>query len=234
MYWCVIPAAGSGSRVGGRVPKQYKPLLGKPMLLRTMERVASHPRIAGLVVVLASDDPYWPGLVMCAGKPVRTCVGGADRADSVFAGLDCLGPSVDARSWILVHDAARPCVSHEDMTALIEAGTRHPVGALIGAPVRDTLKQSDGEKTVACAVPRENIWRAFTPQVFRHGELMEALCVARKSPAHRPLLTDDASALELQGKTPLLVEGSDDNLKVTTPGDFARAERILRSQGVVP
>lgn len=230
MFWCVIPAAGAGSRAGGRVPKQYRPLLGKPMLLRTMERVASHPRIAGLVVALASEDPYWPGLVMCAGKPVRTCSGGAERADSVRSGLECLELAIDPRSWILVHDAARPCVTHDELTALLDAGTSHPVGAILGVPVRDTLKRSSDNRTIDATIPRENIWRAYTPQVFRLGELLGAMRAAGAKLSAAP---DEASLFELGGKKPLLVEGSEENLKVTSSGDFDRAERILRAQGVI-
>ena len=229
MFWCVIPAAGSGRRAGGRVPKQYRPLLGKPLLIRTMERIASHPRIAGLVVALPRVDPYWPGLVMCAGKPVRTCAGGAERTDSVRSGLECLEGTLDPRSWVLVHDAARPCVSHDELTSLIDSGTSHPVGAILAAPVHDTLKRSDDNHAIDATVPRENLWRAFTPQLFRLGELLGAM---RSAASSGQAWTDESKLLELQGKKPLLIEGSEDNLKITAAGDFARAERILRAQGV--
>ncbi len=227
MFWCVIPAAGSGRRFGGEVPKQYRSLGGRPMLVATMARLASHPQVAGLVIALAPGDRWWPGLATCAGKPVATCDGGLERADSVLAGLNALPGDVAARDWVLVHDAARPCVSHDDLSRLIEQGRNHAVGAILAIPVRDTLKRSGAENEIEATVPRENLWRAQTPQMFRRGELTSALSSARRLGR---FCTDDANALELSGKTPLLVEGSDDNLKVTSGIDLALAEAILARQ----
>ena len=230
--WCVVPAAGSGRRAGGGVPKQYRPLLGKPMLLRTMERLAQHPDVAGLVVALAERDRRWGGWVMCMGKPVRTCDGGRERADSVRAGLARLAASGEpADAWVLVHDAARPCVPHADLDRLLREGTKHSVGALLAAPMRDTVKRADAAGAVAETVPRDALWRALTPQLFRLGELSRALDAALATPERAARLTDEASAFELQGKRPLLVEGSDDNLKVTSADDLVRAEAILLAQG---
>jgi 2-C-methyl-D-erythritol 4-phosphate cytidylyltransferase len=232
MYWCVIPAAGAGRRLGGDRPKQYQSLLGMPMLLRTLDRLARHPQVAGLMVVLASDDAYWPGIQHCGDKPVLTCVGGAERADSVLAGLRALPPVVSDRDWVLVHDAARPCVRHDDISRLLALGIRHAVGAVLGAPVRDTLKRRNAAGESAATVSRENLWRAYTPQLFRRGELIEALALALgRADSTAGAVTDDASAIELLGKSPLLVEGSDDNLKVTGTGDLGLAEVILRAQG---
>ena len=225
--WCVVPAAGAGRRAGAGVPKQYRPLLGKPMLLRTMERLAQHPRIAGLVVVLDAHDRRWGGWVMCLGKPVRTCSGGRERADSVRAGLALVAELEPAEAWVLVHDAARPCVPHADIDRLLRDGMRHDVGALLAAPVRDTLKRAEPGGNVVGTIPRENLWRAMTPQLFRLGPLIEALDAAGRDAA----VTDESSAFELRGKKPLLVEGSEENLKLTAAGDFARAEAILLSQG---
>ena len=227
--WCVVPAAGAGRRVGGSVPKQYRPLLGRPMLLRTMERLAAHPRIAGLVVALDANDRRWGGWVVCMGKPVKTCDGGRERADSVRAGLARLAAFERDDAWVLVHDAARPCVPPDDLERLVREGTRHPVGALLAAPVRDTVKRANDDASVRETVPRESLWRALTPQLFRLGELAAALDAAA---AQQAALTDESSALERLGRAPLLVEGSDDNLKVTTADDFARAEAILHAQGV--
>ncbi len=229
--WCVVPAAGAGLRAGGAVPKQYRNVLGKPLILRTMERLAQHPRVAGLVVALAERDRRWGGYVMCMGKPVRTCNGGAVRADSVRAGLARLAQFERPDAWVLVHDAARPCLPHADLDRLLREGTKHAVGALLAARIRDTVKRADDGESVAETVPREKLWRALTPQLFRLGELASALDWARADPERAARVTDESSAFELLGKRPLLVEGSDDNLKVTTADDLVRAEAILITQG---
>jgi len=218
--WCVVPAAGLGARVGGTTPKQYLPIHGKPLLLHTLERLATHPKVAGLMLVLAPDDPHWPGLTEVAGKPLRTATGGKHRADSVLAGLHALRGLVDDASYVMVHDAARPCVAHEDISRLIELGI--PAGgALLATPLSDTLKRADADNRVAATEPREARWRALTPQLFRLGDLAGALESAR---GNAVTVTDDAMAMELTGAHPLLVPGSGENIKVTTPADFALAE----------
>lgn len=221
--WCVVPSAGRGTRVGGDRPKQYLPLAGRPLLLHTLERLAAHPRIAGLMVTLSADDGHWPGIDACAGKPVRTAVGGAERCHSVLAGLAALPASVGETDFVLVHDAARPCVRHADIDRLIErAGAQE--GGLLAAPLRDTLKRADACGRSVATEPRETRWRAFTPQMFRRGALTAALAAALQA-GQCP--TDEAMAMELAGARPLLVEGAEDNLKVTTAADFALAEWLL-------
>ncbi|MFT3791633.1 MAG: 2-C-methyl-D-erythritol 4-phosphate cytidylyltransferase [Rudaea sp.] len=221
--WCVVPAAGRGARFGGDLPKQYLPLAGKPLLLHTLERLAAHPLIAGLVVALAADDARWPRFSELDGKPVATTTGGDGRADSVLAGLRALRGKVDDFHFVLVHDAARPCVRAADISRLIEHGV--PAGGgLLGAPVRDTLKRADAQGRAAATEPREARWRALTPQLFRLGELVAALESAH---AAGVAVTDEAMAMELAGHKPLLVEGGEDNIKVTTPADFALAEFLL-------
>lgn len=221
--WCVVPAAGRGSRFGGEVPKQYLPLAGKPLLLHTLERLAAHPRIAGLMVALAADDAHWPGFASLHGKPVATCIGGGERADSVLAGLHALDVKVEKNTFVLVHDAARPCVREDDITRLIELGI--PAGgALLAAPLRDTLKRADANGFSIATEPREARWRALTPQLFRHGELAAALESAR---AAGVAVTDEAMAMERAGFKPLLVEGAESNIKVTTPADMMLAEFLL-------
>jgi 2-C-methyl-D-erythritol 4-phosphate cytidylyltransferase len=223
--WCVVPAAGRGARVGGEVPKQYLPIAGKPMLLHTLERLAAHPRIAGLMVALEAGDARWPKWLTFDGKPVSTTIGGAERADSVLAGLRALRGTVGESRFVLVHDAARPCVRAADISRLVEQGI--PAGgALLAAPVRDTLKRADAQGRVVATEPREARWRALTPQLFRLGELVAALESAR---AAGIAITDEAMAMERAGHSPLLVEGSEDNIKVTTPADFALAEFILKT-----
>lgn len=221
--WCVVPAAGRGTRFGGAVPKQYLPLAGRPLILHTLERLAAHPRIGGLMVVLAAKDPLWPKLASVNGKPVLTATGGSERGDSVLAGLRGLPDSVTEADFVLVHDAARPCVRYEDLGRLITAGTQAG-GALLAAPLRDTLKRSDGTGRSVTTESREARWRALTPQMFRRGELMLALERAR---AKGVLVTDEAMAMERIGILPLLVEGAEDNIKVTTPSDLRLAEFLL-------
>jgi 2-C-methyl-D-erythritol 4-phosphate cytidylyltransferase len=221
--WCVVPAAGRGARFGGMVPKQYLPLAGRPLILHTLERLAAHPRIAGLMVVLAPKDPWWPKLNSVNGKPVRTAIGGSERGDSVLAGLRALPDSVTDADFVLVHDAARPCVRYEDLGRLIAAGTQAG-GALLAAPLRDTLKRGDETGRSIATEPREARWRALTPQMFRRGELTLAL---ERTRAQGLVVTDEAMAMERIGIMPLLVEGAEDNIKVTTPADLKLAEFLL-------
>lgn len=223
--WCVVPAAGRSTRVGGDIPKQYLPLAGKPLLLQTLERLAAHPRVAGLMVVLAAGDRHWPGIADLQGKPVRTAVGGSERADSVLAGLAALRVDVADEHCILVHDAARPCIAASDISRLLELGIAAG-GALLAAPLRDTLKRADAQNRVAATEPRESRWRALTPQLFRYGELIAALEAARAAGVN---VTDEAMAMEHAGHKPLLIEGAESNIKITTPADFALAEFLLMS-----
>jgi 2-C-methyl-D-erythritol 4-phosphate cytidylyltransferase len=231
MIWALIPAAGSGRRFGSELPKQYARLGPTTVLQTTLERLANHPQITGLVVVLAAGDPHWPGWTEIAGRPVRTTIGGAERFDSVIAGLRALPESVADQDFVLVHDAARPCVRGDDISRLIEvAGAAE--GGLLAAPVRDTLKQARDLATptaiVDKTIPRAGLWRAFTPQMFRRGPLLAALQAARGR-GEQP--TDEAAAMEATGVQPILVEGAEDNLKVTTAYDLRIAELLLAATG---
>ncbi len=221
--WCVVPAAGRGLRAGGDGPKQYRLLAGQPLIWHTLQRLACHPRIAGLVVVLAVDDAQWPGWTSMRDKPIVRTTGGGERCDSVLAGLDVLSAMLGADEHVLVHDAARPCVRASDITRLIDAAADND-GALLAAPVRDTLKCADANARSLRTEPRELRWRAFTPQMFRLGALRAAL---RATAAAGIAVGDEAMAMEHAGFAPRLVEGAEDNIKVTTPADFALAEFLL-------
>lgn len=221
--WCVVPAAGRGARFGGEIPKQYLPLAGRPLILHTLERLAAHPRINGLMVVLAAQDRWWPGVREVNGKLVHITLGGSERGDSVLAGLRALPDSVGDADFVLVHDAARPCLRYEDLGRLIAAGIEVG-GGLLGAPLRDTLKRADNTGRSVETEMREARWRAFTPQIFRRGELTIALERARNEGVD---VTDEAMAMERCGYFPLLVEGTEDNIKVTTPADLKLAEFLL-------
>jgi len=224
--WCVVPAAGRGGRFGGEIPKQYLQLRGKPLLLQTLERLNAHPRIAGIVVALAPDDQLWPTLKATWGKPVVTAIGGSRRPDSVLAGLRALPDSVAKDAFVLVHDAARPCVRADDISRLISLGSASG-GALLAAPVRDTLKRADANGMVAATEARDQRWRALTPQLFRRGELIAALVAAGEAGIDA---TDESMAMEHAGHRPLLVEGSETNIKITTRADLQLAEFFLAQE----
>jgi 2-C-methyl-D-erythritol 4-phosphate cytidylyltransferase len=222
--WCIVPAAGSGRRVGAGIPKQYLPLAGKPMIECTLERLAACREIGALMVVLADGDAYWHGIASVRGKPVRTATGADERSGSVLSGLRALPSDVGVDDFVLVHDAARPCIAADDVALLVARGV--PAGgALLAAPVRDTLKRGNAERRSVATEPRESLWRALTPQLFRRGELTDALEAAH---ADGIAVTDEAMAMERAGHRPLLVEGAEDNIKVTTAADLALAAFLLR------
>ena len=222
--WAIVPAAGRGIRFGGEVPKQYLPVAGKPLVEHALRALLAHPVVEGVVVALAAGDDRWPGWESLEGKPVRTCTGGDERAESVLAGLAALPESVRADDFVLVHDAARPNLAAADLGRLLEVGRADPVGAILAAPVRDTLKRAGDDGGIDATEPRERLWRALTPQLFRRFQLTRALEAAHDGGL---AVTDESMAMERQGHRPLLVEGREDNLKVTTPADLALFEFIL-------
>ena len=225
MTWAVVPAAGVGSRFGAALPKQYMQVDGEALVAHALRALLLHPAVEGVVVALAEGDAHWPGWTELQGKPVVTCVGGESRADSVLAGLAALPASVRADDFVLVHDAARPNLSQADLQQLLERGRADPVGAILAAPVRDTLKLAGDDGGIDATQPRERLWRALTPQLFRRLQLSRALQAAHDAGV---AITDEAMAMERQGHRPLLVEGSEANLKVTTMADLEYF-RYLRS-----
>src|SRR5688572_3868247 len=224
MIWAIVPAAGRGTRFGSEVPKQYLEVAGQPLIAHTLQALLAHPTVQGAVVVLAEDDTRWPGWQSVADKPLVTCIGGNERADSVLAGLAALPESVRPDDFVLVHDAARPNLRREDLDQLLNRGRVDPVGAILAAPVRDTLKRAGDDGGIDGTESRERLWRALTPQLFRRLQLTRALETARDTGV---AVTDESMAMEQQGHRPLLVEGSDDNFKVTTAADLALFEFIL-------
>lgn len=224
MNWALVPAAGSGRRFGGEVPKQYLQAAGKPLIAHALDALLAHPRIDGAVVALAAGDTHWPGWAVVQGKPVVTCIGGGERADSVLAALRALPEGVAEDALLLVHDAARPNLRADDIGKLIDAATACPDGAILAAPVRDTLKRAGDDVRIDATEPRERLWRALTPQAFRRDLLRRALETAQ---ADGVVVTDEAMAVERLGLRPRLVEGREDNVKVTTPADLALVEFLL-------
>ncbi len=227
MIWAVVPAAGQGRRFGAQLPKQYLEVAGEPLIAHTLRALLGHPKLKGVVVVLAADDARWPGWTELAGKPVLTCTGGEARADSVLAGLAALPGGVRADDFVLVHDAARPNLRSGDIDQLLERGRADPVGAILAVPVRDTLKRAGDDGGIDGTQPRERLWRALTPQLFRRLQLARALEAARDDGV---AVTDESMAMERQGLRPLLVEGAGDNFKITTPEDLARFEFVLQTR----
>lgn len=226
-YWAVIPAAGVGKRMQADRPKQYLKLHGRTVLEHTLSRFLDHPLISGVVVAVSEGDPYWRELALSHSK-LFTASGGEERCHSVLNALRVLQPLANENDWVLVHDAARPCLRREDLNHLIETLSQHPIGGLLGLPLADTVKRTAADDTVLETVPREHLWRALTPQMFRLGELHMALDNALKNDY---LVTDDASAMEFAGKAPKMVEGHGDNIKITRPQDLRLAELYLAEQG---
>lgn len=226
-YVALIPAAGTGSRFGNGRPKQYLDLLGKPMLAHSIEVLASHPRISSVSVVIAPSDTWfqkfdWDGSTV---KLQFLRVGGATRAQSVANGLRALGDDVGEDDWVLVHDAARPCISRELLDWLIDGVGDDAIGGLLAVRVADTLKLADQGNRVTATRSRDGLWGAQTPQMFRRGLLGRAL-----SEMHEGDVTDESSAIEWLGFHPLLIESAAENLKVTYPNDYALAETILKAR----
>ncbi|MCL2524745.1 MAG: 2-C-methyl-D-erythritol 4-phosphate cytidylyltransferase [Betaproteobacteria bacterium] len=224
-HFAIVPAAGSGSRFGAEKPKQYLDLLGRPLIYHTLSALLACPAIERVWVVLAPDDPWWRRYNWTElGHRLETVAcGGATRAESVGNGL-CAAAMVAADDdWILVHDAARPCLDPRMLTALLTELADDPVGGLLAVPVADTVKQADADGRVAATLPRDGLWQAQTPQMFRHGLLRVAL-------ENNRAVTDEAGAIEAMGLAPKLVRGGASNLKVTWPADLALAAMILRAR----
>ena len=233
-YWLVMPAAGTGRRFrecgsaadAAEVPKQYASLLGRTVIEWALAPFASDPRCLGLVVALAPGDRLWPHVAqrVSAAKEVIVAQGGAERVHSVRGGLAALSARASGEDWVLVHDAARPCLAREDLDRLLDGGAGEPVGAALAAPLADTLKSCAENGRIERTVDRAGLWRALTPQMFRYGALcaaLDAAIAAGRSP------TDEAQALEWTGARPLAVRGSAANLKITTAADLALAAAVL-------
>ena len=221
-----MPAAGIGTRMRATLPKQYLLIDEKTVLEHTIERLSQCPRIERIVVVLHPEDRWFEHLKVASAARVSTVVGGDERADSVLAALNV----IDDSAWALVHDAARPCLSQDDLNRLLDAcqsGTGS--GAILAVPVRDTMKRAneDAESyfSVQTTVSRDRLWHALTPQCFNVRALRDAILTARKRGI---LVTDEASAMEALGHTVLLIEGSPKNLKITYPDDLLLANFYLQ------
>lgn len=225
--WAVIPAAGTGSRMASSTPKQYLLLNGRTVLEHTLSRFCDHDTIEAVVVVLARDDAYWPQLDISAHPKIRCAEGGVERMHSVLNGLQRLESEADANDWVLVHDAARPCIRAGDISNLIDQLNDHPVGGLLGWPVRDTMKRVNEMGEVMATIDRAHLWHALTPQMFRIETLKNALRLVVDGDE---LVTDEAQALERLGQRPKFIKGAPDNIKITLNTDLALAQAYLHAQ----
>jgi 2-C-methyl-D-erythritol 4-phosphate cytidylyltransferase len=220
----LIPAAGSGERFGNQLPKQYQLIAGKAVLAHSIEALLQHPLVNDVTVVLSPDDQHFSLVEDNLSSSVQTVTGGATRAQSVLNGLLKLSTAHPDTDWVLVHDAARPCLSQECLNLLLHEGMQGADGAILALPVSDTLKQSNANQEIVATVKRDQLWAAQTPQLFQLGVLRSAMQDAMEK--GRPL-TDEASAVEYAGGVPRLVMGSSENIKITWPGDLAVASGFL-------
>ena len=224
-YYALVPAAGSGARFGSTVPKQYLELAGKPMVYHSLAALCLNERVACVWVVLSPDDLWWERYDWSGlGEKLHVLrCGGTSRAETVFSGLKAIGNSLSDEDWILVHDAARPCLSQDTLEVLYEELGDDPVGGILAVPVADTIKRADAKRRIVATESRERLWQAQTPQMFRYGLLCRAL-------AENAITSDEAGAVEATGLQPRLVESDAMNFKVTYPADLRLAEMVLRGR----
>lgn len=216
-FHCLIVAAGSGERMGANLPKQYISIGNQTLLELSLQPFLGVEEIQEVLVVLAAGDTQFSKLPIARHPKIRTVVGGKARCHSVLAGLNALCETADESDWVMVHDAARPNISTEDIYRLMNVVADHPVGGLLGVPVADSLKKVNAAQAVEVDLPRDQVWRAFTPQCFRLGLLKQSLESALEE---GELVSDEASAVSRMGVQPLMVEGRADNIKVTRPSDL--------------
>jgi len=225
-FWAVVPAAGVGKRMNADRPKQYLELAGKTVIEHTLLRLLSAEVFTAVAVAISEEDPYWPDLDVSAHKKIITAAGGKERADSVLSALKAIRTVASDDDWVLVHDAARPCITKIDIHHLIDSLKTDEIGGILALSSHDTLKSVQADNIIVGTLDRSHIWRALTPQMFRYGLLKNALEVAEGNTA----ITDEASALELQGMQPKIVEGRPDNIKITRPEDLALAQFYMEHQ----
>lgn len=227
-FWAVVPAAGNGKRMGSGLPKQYLPLNGQTVIEYALNTLGGHPRLAGTLVVLHPADSHWQHVAgNLRHQPLAFMEGGDERCHSVLNGLKRLAQLAQPDDWVLVHDAARPCLRASDIDRLLDTLAEHPVGGLLGVPLLDTIKRTDASNQIVATVDRNNLWRALTPQMFRLGLLIAAI---EDAIAHGCMITDEAAAMERLGHRPCMVMGAADNIKITVPSDLALAALFLQQQ----
>ena len=226
-YWGIVPAAGVGKRMQADRPKQYLQLNAHTVIEQTLTRLLDVKQFTAVVVAISKEDPYWPELKISKNPRIITAAGGKERADSVLSALNAIVDKAADNDWVLVHDAARPCITRSDVEHLIDELHGHPVGGILALASHDTLKLVNADLAITDTVDRGKIWRALTPQMFRYSALKHAL---QEAADKGWIMTDDASAMELQGLQPKIIAGRSDNLKITRPEDLALAQFYLEQQ----
>ncbi len=221
----LIPAAGRSVRFGGTMLKQYTHLMGQAVMAHSIAAVGKHPAIKRVTVALAPDDGIYDDLIRPAYPEVATVTGGDSRAQTVMNGLRFIRETDPACEWVLVHDAARPCLAGSSLDDLLKCGLASESGAILAVPVSDTLKLADEDGFIISTVDRTRYWSAQTPQLFRFDQLFENL---ESDLAEGLTPTDEAATMESAGVHPLLVRGFHSNIKITGSEDLALAEFILR------
>ncbi|MGK0299067.1 MAG: 2-C-methyl-D-erythritol 4-phosphate cytidylyltransferase [Gammaproteobacteria bacterium] len=227
--WAIIPAAGAGIRMGLDIPKQYLKLLDKTVLEYSVDLFCDYQAIKGVVVVLSDGDEFWHETGLANNTKINVTQGGVERCHSVQNGLQSLKTIANPDDWVLVHDAARPCIQKSDIDKLIMSLKDNPVGGLLALPVKDTMKRGDQNGNVLETVNRQRLWHALTPQMFRFSLLESAIDNAL---AKNIIVTDESQAIELYGKQPILIEGLARNIKITNPADLKLAELYLSQQEI--
>lgn len=224
--WAIIPAAGIGSRMSAKIPKQYLKIHGKPMLHHTLARICASPLIDGVVIGINPQDSRWSENRFTHSKILGLCDGGKTRRDTVLNGLKFLDglDEVASSDWALVHDAVRPSIMQQDIQNLLSQANANKIGAVLGKKLVDTLKIADDSQSIQQTVDRQKFWRAFTPQVFRLSDLLRAI---ESSVADRVEVTDESMAIERLGLCPAMVEGHSSNNKITTADDLELASLFL-------
>mgnify|MGYP001815092960 FL=1 len=234
--WAILPAAGIGKRMKSDIPKQYLLLEDRPVLEHTIDRLLKNDLISGLVIALQEDDPYWHTVNIDSDKPVLRATGGGERSDSVLNAIELLTQheKFEESDWVMVHDAVRPCLQQRDIESLVQVVGDNQHGGILALPVRDTIKKqsetdpaSNQPPVIDTTVERDMLWHALTPQYFSALSLKSAL---QQSRDNKQCITDDASAMENAGFSPLLVHGHEDNIKITHPDDLRLAALYLYSQ----
>lgn len=224
--WCVVPAAGIGTRMQSSVPKQYLKLGRATILDTTLERLLSCEAIENIVVCVQHGDPYWKESMFATHSQITVVIGGEERSDTVLNGIQAIKQQASSNDWVLVHDAARPCVRRSDIDLLTSAALANQLGAILASPIHDTIKKvsnSLSEETL----DRSTLWRALTPQLFKLNELEQALISAKQE---NKVVTDEASAIEQFNKPVQIIKGHSDNIKVTSPADLNLAMYYLEQQ----
>ena len=225
--WVIIPAAGIGSRMNSSFPKQYLALNGRPLIEHSLERFLARPWVKSIIVAIHKDDQRWQKLKLSTNPKIQTVIGGDERVDTVNNAIDSIIGQLHDDDVLMVHDAARPCITEQDLDLLYDAAKSSKSGAVLADRLSDTIKRDDGNQSILKTLSREGLWRALTPQVFPKDILIDALKTVKKEQVNG--ITDEASAVEYIGFSPKLVQGRSDNIKVTKSGDIGLASLILES-----